>query len=215
MLRRIAVTTLAVTLLPLAACTDDGSAPLAPAPVAEALSHASAPPGEAAVVTFADPSGPAVGSSRIRRGAAGIEGSLLTELETGTAVTVWLVVFNEPSGCDGPCDEPDLFNPDAEVDIVYAAGRLVGDTRTRFRFARAVGDASGSIGPLLGLEPKGILDAYKAEIHYIVRTHGPVIPGLEAEMTSTFGGGCLDAPDGYGAPGPNACEDIQFAVHLP
>jgi hypothetical protein len=57
-----------------------------------------------------------------------------------------------------------------------------------------------------------------AEIHFIVRGHGPLIPGRVREMISTVFGACDDAPPGIpelGLPGPNACADLQVAMHVP
>ena len=73
--------------------------------------------------------------------------------------------------------------------------------------------------PLLGAPEYGIEDARGAEIHYVVRTHGPVIPGFEYEMTHTFNGCCQlnGLPDDprLGPVGPNTCANLQFAMHLP
>lgn len=60
---------------------------------------------------------------------------------------------------------------------------------------------------------EGLTNPMGADIHLIVRDHGPIIPELLHEQISTFGGGCINAPPGTGKPGPNTCEDLQFSVH--
>ena len=54
----------------------------------------------------------------------------------------------------------------------------------------------------------GLLDAEKAEVHLVVRSHGPAVDGAFDAQLSTFGGGCdpIDV-----AP----CVDVQYAMHLP
>ena len=80
-------------------------------------------------------------------------------------------------------------------------------------------DASGSVWEVLGLPAPGLMDAYKAEIHFVVRDHGPYISGMKREMTSTFNGGCelgeLPADPRLGKVGPITCVDVHFAVHKP
>lgn len=177
------------------------------------------------VVTFDDPE-LVVGSSRLVRNAAGVSYRLSTTgLAPGTAATLWIVIFNEPENCaTSPCGEPDLFDPDVVTDVMYGAGSLVGGSgKATFAGRRAVGDGSGSLWEILGLPSPGLLDARQAEIHLIVRTHGPVIAGMAREMISTFNGGCPrgDPPDDLpddpfiGPEGPNVCEDLHFAVHQP
>ena len=95
-----------------------------------------------------------------------------------------------------------------------AAATFAGHVReldaSRSSFA-ALGQAFG-----IELNGSGIEDARTAEIHFVVRTHGPVIPGRVREMTTTIFGGCSDAPAGVpalGSPGPNDCADFQVAIH--
>jgi len=61
-----------------------------------------------------------------------------------------------------------------------------------------------------------------AEIHLVVRSHGPVGPlldeGLLEEALATFGGGCIvrdEEGEIIPGTGPNECADVQFAVHRP
>lgn len=171
------------------------------------------------VVTFADPEGEPVGSSKVIR----LKNKVIlqlktTKLEEQTAATLWLVVFNKPENCDGPCDEPDLFNPATESDVLYSDGRIIQKTgNATYTGKREVGDNSGSLFNILGLPSPGLKDSQKAELHLIVRSHGQLIEGMITSMITTFNGGCtfdgLPNDSRLGIPGPNTCEDLQFSVH--
>ena len=176
-----------------------------------------------AVYPFADPFGEAVGTSLVIRHNNGISALLRSSgLTPGEAVTMWWVIFNTPENCtDNACGEDDLTNAAARVDILYADGKVIRNApinaswRDSYYFAhRRVGDTDGSIVPaLFGAPALGLEDARKAEVHLVLRTHGPVIPEMEQEMISTFAGGCDGFPEALGKAGPNTCVDIQFAVH--
>lgn len=176
-----------------------------------------------AVVTFADPMGEAVGESKLVRNANGVSVRLSTgDLEPRSIATLWIVVFNEPGECSPPaCGEEDLFEEGPVPDVMYMAGSVVDRNGTAtFAGHRAEGDHSKSLWASLGMPSPGLIDASTAEIHFVVRAHGPRIPGMIGAMLHTFNGGCVlgDFPAGdpvVGPPGPNTCEDVQFAVHMP
>jgi hypothetical protein len=59
-------------------------------------------------------------------------------------------------------------------------------------------------------------DSRGAEIHLVVRSHGPVIAGLDDVQTGSLAGGCetfLVPPAIPAAEGE--CADVQFSVHQP
>ena len=63
--------------------------------------------------------------------------------------------------------------------------------------------------PSEDLMGRGLQDSMAAEVHLVVRTHGPAVPGQVDEMINTFNGGCSDTF-------PNEpCQDLQFAVFAP
>jgi hypothetical protein len=141
------------------------------------------------------------------------------ELEPGTAVTIWWVIFNQPENCegypDGSCGLIDLENPDVVPEITYATGAVIGSNgKANFQADLAVGHTAQE---WFG---NGFTNPTGAEIHTIVHSHGQVIPELKDNMTSTFRGGCGDdemivpGHPAYndGIPGPNQCEDLQFSV---
>jgi hypothetical protein len=158
----------------------------------------------------------------LTRNASGVSATVHTsELPAGDAVTVWWVVFNHPEYCTHgsgavSCGEGDLLlfggDPRVEGTVVYATGHVIGGSGMgNFGAHLSVGDTSGV---LLGVGP-GLTNPEGAEIHLVVRSHGPAIPGLVNEQISSFGAGCNDAPPGTGTPGSNTCVDLQFAVHEP
>jgi hypothetical protein len=175
------------------------------------------------VLLWDDPSHQ-TGTSTLARTRNGVNFTLATsELTPDEVVTLWMVVFNNPEHCEDGCDIPDFFNPLVQADALYADGRVIGPNgRANYAGSRNVGDARGSIFPAwLGLPAYGILDANKAEIHFVVHSHGPKIPGLVGEMLKTFNAGCaptfmdIPVPEELGTHGPNTCQDVQFTMHLP
>lgn len=144
-------------------------------------------------------------------------------LQAGDTFTVWWVIFNNPDECENPvdgltaCSEPDLFNPATGPSILYAAGNIVGGTGTStFADALQVNDVSGCQPPWdeFDLCGAGLEDPYASEIHLIVRTHGPKIPGMVNEQINTFAGGCTPESSFGAGDGPNECADLQFAAFM-
>lgn len=208
---------IAIAAFVLYGCNDN---PVAGPEVATANLHAvpTSAVSKAPAVTFADPN-VVVGSSQLLRQPKGISFEMQANLEPGTASTIWLVIFNNPEGCTAPCDEDDLFRDAPAPDVLYGTGNLVdADGAYHASGRRKEGDNSGSLWEILGLPSPGLIDSRTAEIHLIIRTHGPWIPG-RTDMLTTFQGGCSfeGLPDDprLGEPGPNTCEDIVFSVHQP
>lgn len=140
-------------------------------------------------------------------------------LTEGDAVTVWWIVFNEPEDCitgqqtGGPfrCGELDLgFGaPDAaNTSVFWATGHVVNGNNVTFAGYTTTDGPKGQIlwGP-------GLVNPRTADIHFVVRTHGPALPEFLPLQFMSFGGACGNAPPSLGGGGPNTCEDLQFAVH--
>ncbi len=167
------------------------------------------------VQMFVDGSTVAGAWSTLDRNASGISMTLHTSgLPAGDAATVWWVVFNEPQNCThggaglrcGPGDLPP-FGGDgsAETSVLYAAGHVIGGNGTaNYGGHLAIGDTSGAA---FG---NGLTNPLGADVHLVVRDHGPVIRNLASEMIHTFGGGCSNMPP---FTGPNVCDDVQFSAH--
>lgn len=199
---------------------------------------ADSPPGDlvavertstASVVAFAQPD-VGVGSSTLVREADAMRMQLDTDaLSPRETVTAWWVVFNEPDACAGPCDGDDIFvggDPAAPLDqaaiaradvvAAYATGQMASaDGAVDLRAEILEGEREGTREVILG-DGATLKDAATAEVHLVVRSHGPAIEGQVDDQIGSFGGGCtslLVPPDAPDAPGE--CGDVLFAVHLP
>lgn len=147
-----------------------------------------------------------------------------SNLVAGDVYTVWWVIFNDPQNCsNGACDLDDIFamedgsiprddvgnrvmNMDAiaqaNISVQHASGALSVDGSLSASASLSEGIVPGIVfGP-------GLIDSQSAEIHLVVRTHGPLQADAYADQLSTFGGGCepMDA-----AP----CDDVQYAIFMP
>jgi hypothetical protein len=172
-----------------------------------------------------------VGSSTIVRTRNGVNFRVTTsELDPGSAYTLWFVVFNNPAECGVPgCTPDDIVNADAEPDMMYAAGMVVGGSRTAtFAGRMRVGNPSGSVNAPVGLPSFGLTDPFGAVIILAVHEHGPKLPAYMPDMIQSLDGGCTDAGvpaagvsspwndhPGFGARGPNTCQTIQIAHYVP
>lgn len=137
-----------------------------------------------------DLEGVAVGRSMLIRSADGVRARITTGgVEAGHAYTVWAVVFNSPENCLGGCGSDDLANPDVEAYSLLGAGGLVRTGVATFGVRLDAGEE--------------LTDPMGAEIHFVVRSHGPAIPGMIDEQTTTLNGGCP----------PNECLNLLFAIH--
>lgn len=149
-----------------------------------------------------------------------------TGIVPGFVYTVWYVVFNEPDDCISPdgmggtmCGEIDVFvEPEtALVDILFAGGAIAGnDAWSRIGGHRKRGDNSVSVYTFLGFaDTPGLINPDGAEVHLVLRSHGPAVPDQLADQLDSFEGGCttfLDPPAIPDAEGE--CADIQFSVHV-
>lgn len=169
------------------------------------------------------PKGTEVGSTQLVRTRQGIYYSLrASQLTPGHVVTVWAVVFNQPQNCaDFPaaCQGSDLSNADVLGDAVYTSGGLVRPNGTiHLRAFLREGDASGSMAHEVStaFPPTGLLDLDAAEVHLVIRDHGPAIPGKVYEQRSSFTGGCeLSFPPFSAFPvNSGECGNIFAAIHL-
>jgi len=139
-----------------------------------------------------------------------------------TAVTIWLVIFNDPSACvedqpphdPGDCTEWDIFyNPGAMADVCYLAGQSVQANGRMSLSGRFAEDTSH--GCFFGL---GLMDADGAEVHSVLQQHGWALKsgdGLEDQI-GEFLGNCNPVaatgpePENYGS-----CVDSQVTIHQP
>jgi hypothetical protein len=148
-----------------------------------------------------------VAVSNLVRTNHGVSMTLRTSgLEPG-AYTNWFVIFNHPENCGSfPCGEADVDPADVNgvgSSVLFATGNVVGSSgRGGFAAHLSEGNTKGALfGP-------GLLDARAAEVHLVVRYHGPMIPALMPAQINSINGGC-------NALGLVDCEDVQAAVHVP
>ena len=162
-------------------------------------------------------SGITVGRSRLGRNGSSVRILLnTTGIPEEQALTLWWIIFNNPSACaSSPCGEPDLFLPEVEADVLYAAGSVVTQGRAEFSATLRENDNSGSIAHLFEMPgAPGMVDAEKAEVHLVVRSHGPIIPDLLDRQLGSYEGGCeVELTPGEMPDREGECSDIQFSVH--
>ncbi len=164
----------------------------------------------------------------LMRSHSGVAMKLSTsELPPSEAITVWWVVFNEPQNCsDQECGENDVFNLGADekpilnadgsapmnmaaidaakISILRADGHVIDQSGdARYAAGLVKGDTSEAIiGP-------GLTDPIFAEIHLVVRSHGPAVVGKLDDMLYNINGGCADK-----FPNP-PCVDLQYVMFMP
>ena len=141
--------------------------------------------------------------SELIRGKDGVFVSLTTKnLMPGWVYTAWAGIFNNPEECaTHPCSGADFANPAVQGSRVNLGGRIIGmDGSATYGSFAGIGDTTSAFdGP-------GLLDPKHAEIHTVVRSHGPALMGMAlADQLSKFNGGCP----------PNTCVNVQVAVHQP
>lgn len=162
-------------------------------------------PMESPVYLFSDHSIIAKAASYLKTNKEGASMRLHTsELTPKNAVTVWWLVFNHPENCTHgtapySCGREDLAplggDPSVESSVIFGAGRVIGGKgEGKFSSHLSVGDTEDA---LFG---SGLTNPLGAEIHFVVRDHGPKDPSLmpgqirEVNVCNT------------------TCEDLQFSV---
>ncbi len=166
------------------------------------------------VFRFSDGAAVGAAAARLVTNDAGATISVRTAELAAEPHTVWWVVFNHPEHCAdafapgfqcGPGDLP--FNGgDAKVQfsLLYAAGNVVGNSgHAGFGGRLRTGDTTDVV---MDLGP-GLVNPRGAEIHLVIRTHGPTIPHMVEQQIHTFNGGCE-----AGEPNEGLCQDVQFAA---
>lgn len=164
-----------------------------------------------------------VGNAHLLRHDDGVTTRIrVSDVEPGV-YTLWWVVWNSPEACATPfaCDDGDLFDPDVHVDIGYGAGARV-EPHGTLRLAAHLSENDDLTGfPTefaIPLTDTGLEDAFHAEVHLVLRSHGRPVSGLVGEMLHTFNASCTyegsiaGTQPAYGTAGPNTCTDLYFAV---
>jgi hypothetical protein len=143
------------------------------------------------------------------------------DLTPGHAVTIWFVALQNPDLCvKNPCTPMEAMGmPEMETVAVNGGGTVV----------PASGMVEVSAHLPVGAVPTNLFETefispMTAEYHLVIHDHGPLIPGLAADMLSSFRGGCTleSVPPHYpdsarfdGESGPNTCVSRQVALFIP
>lgn len=154
--------------------------------------------------------GDMVGTAELNRTAEGVNVTIdTTMLTAGAAYSIWWIIFNNPGACTSlgcGIDGADFGNPAVEASIMNATGRVAdANGNATFSAFLPVGfmhtePASGNLRQLLG---PGLQNVAGADIHVVVRCHGPSTGN--PEQISTLLGDCNTS-------GPTGCFDAQVAV---
>ena len=96
-------------------------------------------------------------------------------LEAHTAYSIWWVIFNRPQNCAAPwqCGSGDLGNSAVRPSVFWAGGLLAdGDGYGNTQIELVQGRTDRELfGPM---KDTGLRNITNAEIHLVLRTHGPV-----------------------------------------
>ncbi len=161
----------------------------------------------------------------LRKKGKGVAMALKTNMIPDHAATIWWIIWNSPENCEGiPCgSDADFGNAGAgpggtALSMMYAAGNIIRRNGVgTFHGYLKEGVIQGSINHEVGVPDLPLLDAKTAEIHLVVRSHGPRIPGMEDEQTGGYYGGCTKyfLPFEAIPTNPGECGDIHLSEHLP
>lgn len=137
------------------------------------------------------------------------------------AYTNWWVIFNNPENCIDGCDVPDLFNPAVNASVFWATGGIVGaDGKAKFEAEIEIGELPTDHPDQIfaGLD-LGLTNPMGAEVHIIIKYHGPVAEDEHDRwlQTHTLTGLCDTGANAFnlGPPFGVQCFDPQVAVHKP
>jgi hypothetical protein len=158
---------------------------------------------EGPVRLYSDGSDVAGSSSTLVRTSSGVAMTLQTAyLTPGSTVTIWWVIFNNPEYCSNgmyglKCGAGDFSNPNVVASAMYAAGHVIGGSgKGNFAASLTIGKTTKQVlfGP-------GLTNPEGADIHLIVREHGPLDPALMPDLIQSVNT-CN-----------SVCTDVQFAPH--
>ncbi|MFQ5709988.1 MAG: hypothetical protein ACE5HO_21240 [bacterium] len=153
------------------------------------------------------------GTSILHRGNDWISYNIHTTGLPAGAYTNWWIIFNNPEDCTDDCGEDDIFSPETKANpsVFWATGGIVqedgvGNFRARIREGQP---SNGPDGFLIG---NGLEDAANAEVHLIIKYHGPASddPDVLFDQTHTLLGSC---DSGANAAANGQCFDPQAVAH--
>jgi hypothetical protein len=150
-------------------------------------------------------------SSTLVRTDNGVDVSLHTSgLPAHHAVTMWALIFNDPSACSiNPCSESagDLRAPGVNGSVQRVTGHIASGAQDSFAGHLGIGEASQTaFGP-------GLVNPFGAQINLIVREHGLADAVIDPATDE------LLLVEQFHNPSPRfcnvSCSDLQKSIHLP
>ena len=162
---------------------------------------------------FDPASGNRQGAAWIVRSKNGFEGRIMSNVPTaGDPYTLWVVIFNNPSACDGPCDDPDIANPEVGASIFNGSGAIStsngkGGGVVNLNFDVVAGNLPNDLFVLVG-EGSGLRrnNGYDAQVVLVIDQHPAITPGADSwigDLTET------------NFPGMGPATSITFAIFIP
>ncbi|VAX27394.1 hypothetical protein MNBD_NITROSPIRAE01-1612 [hydrothermal vent metagenome] len=123
------------------------------------------------------------------------------------AYTNWWILYNQPSNCAAAvCQLSDLFNPNTDASILWAAGAIIEGKKAHFKAKLSVGEIPGQL--FFG---DGLTNALGAQVQYIIKWHGPTSEDpdvLYDQLHNIADPNCETAPL-PGLTGLGRCPDLQ------
>lgn len=148
-------------------------------------------------------------SGTLWRTTTGISAVISTSELPAGAYSVWWVIFNNPEHCATPnaCGADDLGDrtgDGVQASLVWATGaEVLDDGIGTFRAHLPAGASREALwGP-------GLQNLEGAEIHAVIRYHGPVIPEIFVDQITTVGGGCDEFNQPTGCYDPQAIAFVE------
>jgi hypothetical protein len=139
-----------------------------------------------------------------------IEASVSTRaLEPDTAYSIWWAVFNRPQFCGLAyvCRLSDLEvnggDPRVRVSVFWGGG-LISDNFGAANTSIRLYPGRTTRELFAGSKDYGLLDLRRAEIHFVLRTHGPV--GMAGTVGEQLGTANLACPAG-------GCKNVFSSIH--
>jgi hypothetical protein len=167
----------------------------------------------------------ATGAVRLNRTRNELWGSVhVTDLDPNSAFTIWAAIFNRPEACitnpAGPvhCGMADLLampNP-ARASAFNVGAFVTGSVPGTANVSVHIRSGAPPDGAFIlfgegGLNDNGVRpgihegNGFGAEVHLVIRAHGPIIAAMISDQLSKLNGGC---PPNIGS----TCSNVQVAT---
>lgn len=122
------------------------------------------------------------GAAWLLRSRNEVSGRIMANVPTaGDPYTLWLIVFNNPGACDGPCDDPDIGNPATGASIFNGSGAISADNGhgggvINIDFSVPTGNLPDGLFTMVG---DGIdrWNGFGAQVTLVIDQHPPITPG--------------------------------------